>query len=536
MRKKNSGKKLTAILLMAAMITGCLAGCRNKATTSGTDSAEKTESKVTGQTTGEKVFNYGTTAYGVEMGNTGLNPHSDYSGWSTVRYGVGETLFKFNENMELEPWLAESYEQVDEYTVRITLKDNITFSSGRKLDGQAVKECLEDLIAVHDRAPGDLKIREITADGQDVTITSDEKVPALLNYLSDPYGAIIDMEYGVTEDRNVAGTGPFIAVNITDTEINLEKNPNYWDGEVKMDKVNVKEIVDGDTLTMAMQSGEIDATQGLPYASLALFENNDAYKISSTETSRDFFAQMNYDTPALQEYNVRKAIAMVIDKEGFTNNLLSGNGTPAVGAFPASFSFGDDAVTAPEYNPEEAKKLLAEAGWEDTDGDGYVDKDGENLKIRWLTYPGRQELPLLAESVQATLKEIGIQVEVNNTENTKDFLEKGDWDIFASAFVAAPTGDPEYFFTTHCLQDSAKNRGKYYNEELESLEKQLHEEFDKEKRGELAVKMQQIILDDCGFVFASHLKMSFVMKSNVVGFEAHPSDYYEITADLDYEG
>ncbi|MGN0277092.1 MAG: ABC transporter substrate-binding protein [Hominisplanchenecus sp.] len=536
MRKKNSGKKLTAILLMAAMITGCLAGCGKKTTTTGTDSAEKTESEVAGQTTGEKVFNYGTTAYGVEMGNTGLNPHSDYSGWSTVRYGVGETLFKFNEHMELEPWLAESYEQVDEYTVKITLKDNITFSSGRKLDGQAVKECLEDLIAVHDRAPGDLKIKEITADGQDVTITSDEKVPALLNYLSDPYGAIIDMEYGVTEDRNVAGTGPFIAVNITDTEINLEKNPNYWGGEVKMDKVNVKEIVDGDTLTMAMQSGEIDATQGLPYASLTLFENNDAYKISSTETSRDFFAQMNYDTPALQEYNVRKAIAMGIDKEGFTNNLLSGNGTPAVGAFPASFSFGDDAVTAPEYNPEEAKKLLAEAGWEDTDGDGYVDKDGENLKIRWLTYPGRQELPLLAESVQATLKEIGIQVEVNNTENTKDFLEKGDWDIFASAFVAAPTGDPEYFFTTHCLQDSAKNRGKYYNEELESLEKQLHEEFDKEKRGELAVKMQQIILDDCGFVFASHLKMSFVMKSNVVGFEAHPSDYYEITADLDYEG
>ena len=80
------------------------------------------------------------------------------------------------------------------------------FSSGRKMDGQAVKECLEDLVAVHDRAPGDLKIKEIAADGLTVTITSEEKVPALLNYLSDPYGAIIDMEYGVTEDKNVAGT------------------------------------------------------------------------------------------------------------------------------------------------------------------------------------------------------------------------------------------------------------------------------------------------------------------------------------------
>lgn len=529
-------RKMTALLLSMSMIVGILGGCGGN---SGSDSVDLQNSETADQgnssADSEKVFNYGTTAYGVEMGNTGLNPHDNYSGWSTIRYGVGETLFKFTENMELEPWLAEGYEQVDEYTVKITLKDGITFSSGRALDGQAVKECLEDLVAVHDRAPGDLKIKEIIADGQTVTITSEEKVPALLNYLSDPYGAIIDMEYGVTEDRNVAGTGPFIAVKISDTEINLEKNPGYWGGEVKMDKVNVKEIVDGDTLTMAMQSGEIDAAQGLPYASLVLFQDNGDYKISSTETSRDFFAQMNYDNGALQDYNVRKAIAMGIDKEGFTNNLLSGNGTAAVGAFPASFSFGDDAVTAPEYNPEEAKTLLKEAGWEDTDGNGYVDKNGKDLKLRWLTYPGRQELPLLAESAQATLKDIGIDVEINNTENTQDFLENGDWDIYASAFVAAPTGDPEYFFTTHCLKDSAKNRGKYYNEKLEDLEKQLHAEFDPEKRGELAVKMQQIILDDCGFVFASHLKMSFVMKANVTGFEAHPSDYYEITADLDYE-
>lgn len=523
-------KRTLAAVMAAVMLAGALTGC------GGSEGKKESEKqKDTASQEGGKVFNYGTTAYGVEMGNTGLNPHDNYSGWSAVRYGVGETLFKFTENMELEPWLAQGYEQVDEYTVKITLKDNITFSSGRKLDGQAVKECLEDLVAVHDRAPGDLKIKEITAEGQTVTITSGEKVPALLNYLSDPYGAIIDMEYGVTEDKNVAGTGPFIATDVSDTEISLEKNPDYWGGDVKMDKIKVQEIIDGDTLTMALQSGEIDAAQGLPYASLPLFEGNEAYKISSANTSRVFFAQLNYNTPALQDSNVRKAIAMGIDKEGFTTGLLGGNGTPAVGVFPSNFAFGNDSVTAPSYHPEEAKKLLEESGWKDTDGDGYVEKDGQKLTIRWLTYPGRQELPLLAESVQATLKEAGIQVEVNNTANQQDFLDKGEWDIFASAFVTAPTGDPEYFFTTHCLKDSAKNRGNYYNEELEALEAQLHEEFDPQKRGELAVKMQQILLDDGGFIFASHLKMSFVMKANVTGFEAHPSDYYEISADLDFE-
>ena len=233
-------------------------------------------------------------------------------------------------------------------------------------------------------------------------------------------------------------------------------------------------------------------------------------------------------------FRSRRAIAMSIDKKSFTDNLLHGNGSAAVGAFPSNFAFGNENVTAPEFNLQEAKNLLAKSGWNDTDGDGYVDKNGQKLTIRWLTYPGRQELPLLAEAAQATLKQAGIEVIVNNTANQQDFLDRGEWDIFASAFVTAPTGDPEYFFTTHCLKNSAKNRGHYSNKELEQLAQQLHAEFDPHRRAELAVKMQQIILDDCAFIFASHLKMSFVMKSNITGFAAHPSDYYEITAALNY--
>ena len=496
-----------------------LTGCTSDNTTSST----------------EKVFHFGTTAYGIEMGNTGLNPHHDYSGWSAVRYGVGETLFKFNDKMQLEPWLAKSYEQLDDYAVKITLKDNIKFSSGRALDGQAVKECLEDLIKNHDRAPFDLKIASITADGQDVIIKSQEKVPALLNYLSDPYGAIIDMQYGITADNNVAGTGPFIATKVSDKQIELVKNPNYWNGNVAMDKVIITEVIDGDTLTMALQTGEFDAVQGLPYANLDLFQNNPDYHVSSIATSRCFFAQINYNNPILQDYNVRKAIAMSLDKQGFTHNLLKDNGSIAIGAFPDNFTFGGNKLQTVNYNPTEAKKLLAQAGWIDNDGDGYVDKNGQKLILRWLTYPGRQELPLLAEIAQANLKNIGIDLKINNTINQQEFLASGNWDIYASAFVTAPTGDPEYFFTTHCLQNSAKNRGKYYNDKLEILAQKLHNEFDSQKRADLAVQMQQILLDDYGFIFASHLKMSFVSKSKVINFVAHPSDYYEITADLDFK-
>ncbi len=507
-------KFFAAICAASLLLTGC-----------GSQGGEKSAGN-------EKIFTYGTVAYGVAMENVGTNPHESYSGWSTIRYGIGETLFRFNENMQLEPWLAESFEQVDDFTVKIKINDAAKFSNAKKVDGEAVKKCLEALIANHDRAPRDLKISSIEADGQFVTIKSAEKVPALLNYLSDPYGCIIDVDSGV-KDKIVVGTGAYKAVKVTDTQIELVPNENYW-GNVKpkLDKIVVKSITDGDTLTMAMQNGELDAVQGLPYSSLKLFGGND-YKISQANTSRVYQAAFNFKTPELQDLNVRKAISMAIDKENFCKVLLNGNGTPAVGAFPANLSFGGDKVHAEKFNLDAAKKLLADSGWIDTDNDGYVDKNGKNLELRWLTYTSRQELPLLAEAAQASLKQIGVKLNVNATDNYKTFLKNGDYDIFSKAIVTAPTGDGEYYFTSHIVAGAVDNAGFYDSAEISALENELHNTFGAEKRSDIVIKMSQKVLDDCALIYASHLKMSFVMKPNVEGFTAHPSDYYEITADLD---
>lgn len=515
-RLKQNIIKLAGIILVIAAVSG-IAGC----------------GKSTAST--EKVFYYGDTTFNAENDETDVNPHNGYSGWACIRYGVGETLFKYSDTMELEPWLAESYENVDELTWKINLKDGITFTSGRKLDGEAVKECIEHLVAVHKRAAGDLNIERVEAEADTVIITTAKPVPALINYLSDPYGCIIDMQAGITDEGNVSATGPYIAEEIvTDSGLTLVKNQSYWNGEPRLDKIIVKTISDGDTLTMALQSGELNAAYGLPYSSLSLF-NNSNYTISSSETSRSFFAQMNYANVNLQDSNVRAAIAMAINKKDFTNVLLKGNGTLAEGPFPKDYTFGDSYVKAAEYNIDNARHLLAQSGWKDTDGDGYVEKNGEKLTLRWLTYPSRQELPLLAENVQASLKQIGIDVKINCTANHLDYVKKGEWDIYASAFVCAPTGDPEYFFTTHCLKNSSKNRGGYYNEQLEQLEEQLSTTFDTEGREQLGIKMTQTILDDNAFIFASHLKMSIVSGKGVSGLTAHPSDYYEITAELDMQ-
>lgn len=518
-------KRLTAVLAV------CLALCMLAGCSGGTQQDKETTSTETGA---KKTFIFGDTTFNAENEEADVNPHNTYAGWACIRYGIGETLFRYSDTMEIEPWLAESYELVDELTWKITLRDDVSFTSGRKMDGQAVKECLEHLIEVHERAKGDLMIDTITAEGQTVTIKTTEPKPAFLNYISDPYGCIIDMEAGITEDGIVSGTGPYKVTSlVTDDHLNLVKNEDYWDGEPKIDEITVRTISDGDTLTMALQSGEIDAAYGMPYASYPIFENEN-FTFSSTATSRAFFAWMNFESSVTQDPAVRKAIAMGIDKDGFVETLLDGNGYPAVGVYPDSFTFGGQNVTTETYDPEGAKEILEQAGWVDSDGDGIREKDGQKLTIRWLTYPSRQELPLLAESAQATLKEIGIEVVINCTaDNNTIRKDSTAWDVYASAMVTAPTGDPEYFFTSCCLDSSAVNNGHYHSDKLEELAVKLADTFDVDERGELAVQMQQTILDDNAYVFCSHLRMSMISKASVTGLVAHPCDFYEITVDLD---
>ena len=485
----------------------------------------------------KKTMVIGDTTFNAENWEETIDPHRTYNGWPCIRYGVGETLVHYTDTMELEPWLAAAWENDGKLTWTITLRDGVKFSSGRDMDAAAVKQCFEHLLENHDRAPGDTKITDIRADGQTLTLTTSEPNPALMNYLGDPYGCIIDVDASDFETGVVVGTGPYKAVDmVTDDHLTLVPNEYYWNGEPKLDELTIRTISNGDTLSFALQSGDIDAAYGMAYEAYPNFENP-AFRFSSIQTSRAFFGSMNMTSPIIRDPAVRKAVAMGIDKESFVAVLLDGHGVVGHGAFPDGFStFGGDRITTEAYDPEGAKAVLEEAGWVDTDGDGIREKDGVKLVIRWLTYPSRQELPLLAESVQASLKQIGIDVDINCTANRRQFLaDMGSWDIYASALVTAPSGDPQYFFTTSCLPGQSYNFGAYENEHVNELMEQLAVEFDTDKRAELAIELQQAVLDENAYVFCSFLQMNMISKSNVKNWTAHACDYYEVTVDLDKE-
>ena len=277
-----------------------------------------------------------------------------------------------------------------------------------------------------------------------------------------------------------------------------------------------------------MQSGDIDVAYGMSYEGQNMLKDNPDYKLLTTETSRVYKLYHNLHNTHLANANVRKAVNMLIDKDTYGEVVMNGFGAPAVGAFPENTIYGEG-LTATEYNVEEAKKLLEQEGYADTNNNGILDKDGEDLNFRIVTYSSRAELPLLAEAIQEQLRQVGIESSVNISESIGDDLKADLFDIAPYAFVTLPTGDPASYIHSVFGTDGTNNFSHYSNAEVDGLITQLDGEFDTDKRGEITKDIVQHILDEDVMCFMDRLKMSIVTTADVTGITPHPSDYYQIT-------
>lgn len=511
-------KKIVSILLALMLLVGVLSACGTTNTEPSADISGSTELQdfVFG------VYNF-----------SKVDPADAYSGWGTIRYGVGETLFVLNENLEVTPWLATDYTlSDDQLTWTINLRDDVKFHNGNAMDGKAVKADLERVVGMNERAASQLNIASITADGNSVSITTTEPNPTLINALCDPYACIIDVAADVDNSTMPIGTGPYVMKEyVEDVSAYLEPFADYWGGTPASKSVTIKAISDVDTLAMAMQNGEIDAAYGVSYDTLDTFANNPNFQITQAATTRVYMLFFNLQNEFMNDENFRKAICMSVDKGTYGSVLINGAGTATKSAFPSTLSYGDDSklTDVPDYDPEGAKALLAENGYTDSDGDGFIDKDGQKVSLRLITY-GRTGLPQSAQALQSALQDLGIDVSYEQFDSVDSACKAGDFDICAYACVTTPTGDPQSYLNSIAGIGGNMNYGKYDNAEVQDLLAQLAVEFDTNKRAELATEIQQIITSDSSYCFMFHLNMFMVTKAGVTGMTQSPVDYYQITA------
>ena len=468
-----------------------------------------------------------------------LEPTENYFAWVVMRYGMGETLAKFDEKMNVQPWLAESWKISDDHmTWTFKIRDGVKFSNGKDLTADAVKASIERAFAKNKRAETFFKYKEMKADGQNLIITTEKPEPNMPGFLADPLFLIVDTTAEGERDFAKQGpicTGPYVCESFTKEKAVMKKNPHYWDGEVPYETVEIPSIDDPNTRAMALQSGEVDMAVNIGAGDIGLFNDTSKFHIDRIASLRVVLARIN-QKGVLGDPKVRAAFISMCDRKSYNEIILKGTFIEGKAPIPPSMDYGFDQLTDPNhYDVERAKKLLDEAGWKDTDGDGIRDKDGKPLSVDFVVYNSRAELPIYAEAVQADAKKVGIDVKIKSVDyNLIDKMGiNGEYDLLISNITTANTGDPEIFLNwywrTNKDGDNPQNGSGYSNPALDAKFAELSTEFDKAKRRQLMIDIQQIIMNDGAGLFLGYPETNIISSTKITGATMYPSDYYWVT-------
>lgn len=547
--KKKIVSVMMAACLFASLATGC--GTANESETSSksgseaasvTSASEKAAGAVSksGETTtdGERadlVLGATTGFFGAESLDVAYN----WDGWIMSIYGISENLYRLDENIEPQPWIAESVETPDENTWVFTIRDGVTFSNGKTVDAKAVKACFERTYEKNERADSTLKIKSMEADGMKFTIVTPEPNPTLLNDLCDPLLGIYDATEEPDEELGVSCTGPYVATSFTAmTDVKMRANENYWGGAPKADTVELKIIDDQDALDMALANGEIDLIAQETANGASKFTDTSKYTTDTVTTTRANFLSFNLKTEGLDDLAVRQAINYCIDREGYADVVYQGFATPCYGIYPDNLAFGGTDglnLTVDSYDADKAKEILADAGYQDTDGDGILDKDGVNLSFKVLTYSYNDNCIQLADMLQAELSQIGIELSIETQDVLDDPLASGDFDLAILNYAMAPIGTPSYFINMLFTTGASNNYGGYSNEKVDALAAEIGTTSDNDKVVSLTRELEQQVLDDMPFAFVADQQLIFVYSNKVKGVQINPTEYYLVTNTLSVE-
>ena len=547
--KKEIVSVMMAACLFASLATGCgpanesetssKSGSEAASVTSASEEAAGAVSK-SGETTtdGERadlVLGATTGFFGAESLDVAYN----WDGWIMSIYGISENLYRLDENIEPQPWIAESVETPDENTWVFTIRDGVTFSNGKTVDAKAVKACFERTYEKNERADSTLKIKSMEADGMKFTIVTPEPNPTLLNDLCDPLLGIYDATEEPDEELGVSCTGPYVATSFTAmTDVKMRANENYWGGAPKADTVELKIIDDQDALDMALANGEIDLIAQETANGASKFTDTSKYTTDTVTTTRANFLSFNLKTEGLDDLAVRQAINYCIDREGYADVVYQGFATPCYGIYPDNLAFGGTDglnLTVDSYDADKAKEILADAGYQDTDGDGILDKDGVNLSFKVLTYSYNDNCIQLADMLQAELSQIGIELSIETQDVLDDPLASGDFDLAILNYAMAPIGTPSYFINMLFTTGASNNYGGYSNEKVDALAAEIGTTSDNDKVVSLTRELEQQVLDDMPFAFVADQQLIFVYSNKVKGVQINPTEYYLVTNTLSVE-
>jgi peptide/nickel transport system substrate-binding protein len=450
-----------------------------------------------------------------------LDPHvtSSYSSLQILN-NVLETLTTFDDNIELVPGLAESWEQSEDgLTWTFYLREGVMFSNGEELTAEHVAATYNRFLDPEGGFSGNSvnigpegTVVE-AADTYTVTITHPEPIaiaPTLLG-LNKATGII--HPDSINDDGTITvpiGTGPFMIADVEGTSsLLLERNPNYWqEGLPYLDAVEISPIPDDTVRETSLLGGEIDWVLAIaPQSYDALVANEDIVVETAPQLSYDYMG-FNLTREPFDDVRVRQAISYALDREQICQAAFFGlcetlPGGPIGSGSPWQYDY-EPYASAPDL--DKARELLAEAGY----ADGF--------EMEWLPTSQYGETVRAAQVIQAQVQQIGIQSTINAPEWAEWLELEGNfnYDAYICSWNALKDAD-QYFYLQH-RTGLVFNFTGFSNPEFDELVDQGRAVSDFETRYDIYEQANQILVDEAPYVFMYNKLEIRAYDSSVNGF------------------
>ncbi|WP_233711178.1 ABC transporter substrate-binding protein [Lederbergia citrisecunda] len=471
---------------------------------------------------------------------------SDFNSSRTAMELYDQLVHFKDESTELEPGLAEKWDVSDnglEYT--FYLKKDVKFHDGTPFNADAVKFSIDRQIdpkhPFHDTgqyAYADFTFGSVdkveVVDEYTVKITLKEMFAPFLGNMAMHAASIVSPtaveKYGADFTKNPVGTGPYKFVKWNPgVEVILEKNEEYFKGAPSVDKLIFKPITEPQTRLAELESGSIDFIVNVPPDDLARLKDDSKLQVIEQAGMHVWWTALNTQREPFNNVKVRQAINYAINKEAIVEGILQGTGEVANSPVPPTVWGHNPNVKNYEHDPAKAKKLLAEAGYPDGfDVTYWVPESGS----------GMQQPEAMAAAIQADLAEIGVNVKIQTLEwgtyLDKVFVpaEENDMDMHQMSWMG-DNGDPDNFLyillSGKQWPTAGFNDAYYQNKKVDELLDKARVIKDKAERTKIYEEVQELVMEDAPWIVVDHEKQIVVANSRIKDFKLHPTGVFRFS-------
>lgn len=544
--RKNMNVKVIAMVMAASMVlAACSLGGQTAATTAATEPEKSAETATTAaktvtteEKTGETKKDETKTAgrddiiIAVSADIKSMDPATGVDAPSAIlSKHVYNGLTKIDEDKQVVGDLAESFEMVDDVTYRFKLKEGIKFHNGEELKAADVKFTLERCKTMPKAMSNASAIESVSVEGDyDLTIHLNRPYPPLLYILNDTSMKILN-EKAVTEagevyGENPVGTGPFKFKEwIPNDHWTLVRNDDYFEGQAEAGSITAKIIPEGSARCIALETKEVDLMLNVDPVDAGNIENNPELVLESWPASSVEYLAFNTQKEPLNDVRVRQAITYALNRQEFVDMIIEGHGEVATSFIAKTLPGWNEDVKPYPQDLEKAKALLAEAGY----------ADGVNLNI----FVSGDVRNRSAQVVQAQLKEIGVNVDINVYEwgAFQDAINAGQHDMLILGWTNT-TCDPEYsttplFHSKNC--GASGNRAFLKDEKLDGMIDAASSETDAAKRMQGYKDIQAYLNEICPWVPLYYKNDMVGRQKDLVGFQFNKNTAIHTLTHCHYE-